>query len=63
MKVDLILKKKSCKRNLIKLIDSNSGKIVFALSTEIITLYVRSIIIDFRKFSFEEFFSTSFFGA
>ena len=48
IKVDLILKEKSYKRNLIRFKDYNSSKLVFILLTKVIELYIGPIIIDIR---------------
>lgn len=53
MELDLILKKKSCKRNLVWPGGSSSGKIVLTLLAEIITLYVRLSKINVRRLVFE----------
>lgn len=46
MEVDLILRKKDCKQNLIKSNDSNSGKVIFTLLKEVIPLQIEPITID-----------------
>lgn len=51
--VDLILKKRGCKQNLIRPDGSSGGKVVFAPLTEIITIDEKLIIIDVKKLSFE----------
>lgn len=61
IKVDLILKEKSYKRNLIRFKDYNSSKLVFILLTKVIELYIGPIIIDIRWFGFKKFFPNFFF--
>ncbi len=48
MELNLVSKKKDHKQNMIRSDDSNGGKVVFALLTEVITLYMRPTMIDIR---------------
>ncbi len=52
-KVNLILKKKSCKRNLVWPGGLRGGKIVLKLLTEIVTLHVGLIIIEIKGHELE----------
>ncbi len=61
MEVYLISKKRGSKQNLIRSGSFSSGKIVFALLTEVITLYMGPIIIDIRQSSLETLISYFFF--
>ena len=61
IKVNLISKKKNCKKNYIKLGSFSSGKVVFIQLIKIITLHIRPIIINVRRFSFEFIPKWSFF--
>lgn len=56
MKVDSIPKKRNCKWDLFWPASFNGGKIVFILLTEVITLYIRLIVIDIREFDLELIF-------
>ncbi len=49
MEINLILKKKDYKQNPIRSGDSNDSKVIFALLTNVITLYITSIIINIRQ--------------
>lgn len=62
-KIDIIQKKKSYKRNLIRLDGFNNGKIVFALLIEILTFYVGPITIDVKGSDLKRLFSSFLFGA
>ncbi len=55
----MISKKKSRKQNLIRPNGSSSGKIVFALLTEVIILFVGLTTIEFRKLGLKELISGS----
>ena len=57
----MILKKKGYKQNLIRPGGSNNSKIVFILLTKVITLYVKPITIDVRKFCLKMLFFYSIF--
>lgn len=61
VEIDTISKKRGYKQNSIKLNSSNGSKIVFALLTEIIILYMELTMIDVRKSSLEKLFFASFF--
>ena len=52
MEVDLI-PKKGCKRNLVWTGGPIGGKVIFALLTEVIILYVGPTVIDVRGFGLE----------
>lgn len=53
MEVDLILKKRDYKQNLVRSSDSNGGKVIFILLTKLIIFLMRLTIIDIRGSSFE----------
>ena len=46
--MDLISEKKNCIWNSVWSDGSNNGKVVFSLLIEVITLYIRSIVIDIK---------------
>ncbi len=61
IEVDLISKKKSCKRNLIKFSGFSGGKVVFTLLTEVVIFYMELTTIDVRLLGFKSLISGPFF--
>ena len=53
MEVDLILKKKDCKQNLIGSNSSNSGKVILTLLRKVITLQIEPMTRDVKKLGFK----------
>lgn len=60
MEVDLILKKKGCKQDLIRLGSSSRSKVVFALLIEVVVLYIGLSTKDVRGSAFEKLVSSCF---
>lgn len=56
VEVDVIPRKKNCKRNSIQTGDSNSSKIVFTLLTKVIILYDSSITINVKELGLQFIF-------
>lgn len=50
--INLILKKQSCKKNALVTYDTNRVKIILALLTKIISLYIQALIIQVKIPSF-----------
>ena len=53
MEVDLILKKRNCKRNLVWPGDFSNNKVVPTLLAKIVVLHVKTIAVDVRDLGFE----------
>lgn len=54
VKVDLILKKKSCKENVFMACSTSCVKIIFTLLTKIIAFYIQAFILQVEIFDFEK---------
>lgn len=63
LKVDKLLKRKICKKDIIGCYSFSGGKIVFIQLTKVIVFYITLIIIDMKRFAFEKFFFYFFFFA
>ncbi len=53
IEVDLILKKRDCKQNLVRLGNSGNGKVVLTLLTKVVTFYMGSTTIYVKGLDFE----------
>lgn len=51
--IDLILKKRRCKRNLVRPCGSSDSKVIFTWLTEVIILHVRPSVIDVKRSGFQ----------